>query len=273
MFETRFRSLLDKASDPGDGGSGGGEKPSLTDDMRKEIGAMISGAFKSEGKRLITSAVTEGLKSALSKEALQPLFSQFIEELPDDEDGADNDDPGKRQPSAKPDPKVAALEAKLADLLKKQAEDAETLKKTQTEAREKDAMAALKSALAPHVKPEALDMAAALLFTAQKRVQLDDNGNPLFTVRKPPYAGASDEDVQMPLADGVQHWLKSQEGKFFVPAPSGAGNQPNGGTPRRVSVGGDGMPKYDQPATSDAEKIRRAAEREEAFKQRFPNLR
>jgi hypothetical protein len=269
MFLNRPFPLFDKASDDSSG-SGGGDPPKVL--TEEDVGRIVNAAVTSQLKRAIGPAIAEGMKSVDWAATVKPLFESFVADLPEDDhsDGA----PDNGAPS-KPDPKIAALEAKISDLTTKLTEDAAKLEKAQREARDKDAMAALKSALASHVKPEALDMAAQLLFTAQKRVTVDEQGNPLFMVRKAVYAGGAEEEVPMPLADGVQHWIKSNDGKFFAPPPSGGsgGTDPaRGGAPRRVSTGGDGMPKYDTPATNDTERQRRILERTQAIQARHPDL-
>lgn len=240
-------------------------KPESTPGMSEEdVGRIVNAAVTSQLKRLLGPAITEaigGLK--LDKQIAAEVAKLKPEQAPEP----------KPSDGGKPDPKVAALEATVQELKAKLAADAEETKKLQQASRDKDALAALKSALGPLVRPEALDIAASHLFVAQKRVTVDEQGNPLISVRKSAYAGAAEEDVQMPLADGVQHWIKSPEGKFFAPAPSAGGQDTKGGgAPRRVNVGSDGLPRYEQPAATDAEKIRRVQEREQAIRAKYPNL-
>lgn len=257
--------LLDKASDPGDGGSGGGGAAvALTDDQKKEIGALISAALKGEGSRMVVKAVGDAVKELKLGETIAAEVAKLKPAEPPEPK------PGEKK---QPDPEVAALKAKLDEVTDKLKTEAEARQKAVEEGKAKDAKAALRSALTPLVRPEALDLAVRDLFDAQKRVTLDENGNALIKVRRKDYAGA-DEEVDMPLSDGVGHWIKTTEGKFFAPPPSGGGADPKGGAgPRRsVQLGSDGLPKYDTPATTDAEKVRRAEEREAAFRQKFPNL-
>jgi hypothetical protein len=260
--------LFDKAGDPGIGSGGGDPEKPFTDAQNAAIGAAISGALKSEGKRLVASALTEALPKALEGLKIGETIAAEVAKLKPAE-------PPEPKPGDKktPDPEVAALKATVQELTTKLATDAEERKKLEQAARDKDALAALKTALGPLVRPEALEIAARDLFHGQKRVTFDEQGNPLLTVRRAAFAGGSEEDVAMPLADGVQHWIKSTEGKFFAPAPGGGGADPKGGgAPRRVSSGSDGLPRYDKPAESDDERDRRAEERTAAYRQRFPNL-
>jgi hypothetical protein len=239
----------------------------LTELIAKTTAPIINSAVTSHLKR--QPNIAEEIKKALTKEAIAPIFEELLENAPDDEDAGS----GKGgSPPNRPDPAVEALKAKVAELTTTLTKQAEETKSAQEAARNEKALGALKTALGSHVRPEALDIAASHLFVAQKRITFDEQGNPLFTVRRAQYPGAAEEDVSMPLADGVHHWIKSSEGKFFAPAPGAAAGAPGAPAPRRIATGGDGMPRYDQPATTDAEKSRRASEREAAIRQRYPEL-
>lgn len=257
--------LFDKAGTEGGSGGGGTDGGKAADEApltRAEVGALISGAFKGEGKRLVAAAV----KDALGELKLGETIAAEVAKLKPAE-------PEPKPGEGKPDPKISALESKLAEVTEKLKAEAAERQKAVQEGRDKDARAALRSALTPLVRPEALDIAVRDLFDGQKVVTLDEQGNPLIKVRRKDYAGA-DEVVDMPLSDGVGHWIKTNEGKFFAPAPNGGGNDPKGGQgPRRsVQHGNDGMPKYDTPATTDDERVRRASEREAAIRAKYPHL-
>lgn len=261
--------LLDKA----DGGSGGGggdgggkqEPAGLSEDLKKEVGGMIAAALKGEGKRMVAASVKEAITELKLGETIAAEVAKLKPAEPDDKD----------KDRGKPDPKVSALEAKLQEVTAALKAQADATKAAEEAAKNERAFASLKTALGPHVRPEALEIAARDLFTGQRRVTVDEQGNVLLRVRRAPYAGAAEEDTDMPLADGVQHWVKTPEGKFFAPVPgANSQNDPRGGAgPRRnLATGPDGLPRYDTPATTDAEKIRRAEERAEALKAKYPNL-
>lgn len=249
--------LFDKAADPADGGTGGGAA-ALTDDQKKEIGALVSAALKGEGKRMIASAIGDAVKELKLGETIAAEVAKLKPAEPE---------PKPDKGEGKPDPKISALESKLAEVTEKLKSEAAERQKAVQEGRDKDARAALRSALTPLVRPEALDIAVRDLFDGQKVVTLDEQGNPLIKVRRKDYAGA-EEVVDMPLSDGVGHWIKTNEGKFFAPPPNGGGTDPKGGRgPQRgpAPLGRDGLPNYEQPATTDAEKLRRAEERQAAY--------
>ncbi len=267
MFRT-IAPLLDKASDDGKGsGGGGGDQPAFTEAQTAELAKIVNAAVTSHVKRGLGPAIAEAIKGVnwgetlKLDEVLDGKLAKLLEETDGDEGGK-----GGQQP-AKPDPKITALESKLAEVTKKFEIEAAERQKAVQEGRDKDARAALRSALTPLVRPEALDIAVRDLYDAQKVVTLDEQGNPLIKVRRKDYAGA-DEVVDMPLSDGVGHWIKTNEGKFFAPAPGSGGEGPKGGQgPRRGNpqLGRDGLPHYEQPATTDAEKLRRAEERQAAY--------
>lgn len=267
MFIRRGSAILRSPEGDNSGGGGGEPAPAFTEDQLKAIGTVVNQAITTHAKRKPEKSLADELKAVDWKAIVTPVLEGWATEkklVGSDTPPADH---------SKPDPKVAALEAKLQALETKSREDAEKLARAQSEARDKDAMAALRSALGQHVRADALDIAARDLFHAQKRVTFDEQGNPLFTVKRAAYAGGTEEDTPMPLADGVQHWLKSSEAKFFLPPPGGSGAPP-GGAPsaRRVAAGADGLPVYDKPATTDAEKVRRAAEQAQALAAKYPHL-
>lgn len=270
MFIRRGSAIL-RSPDPdpaAGGGSGTDPAPGpFSADQLTALGTIINGAFKDQLKRSLAPGISEALKATKWDEVLAAPVKTLLE-AHKPEPGT----PGDPAQPAKPDPKIAALEAKLAALETKAREDAEKLARAQSEARDKDTMVALRAALSPHVRPEALDLAARDLFVSQKRISYDEQGNPLFTVKRSAYVGAAEEDTPMPLADGAQQWLKSTEAKFFLPAPGGAPPPPGGSAPRRPSAGAGGMPTYDKPATTDAEKIRRAEEQTAALAAKYPHL-
>lgn len=241
----------------------------LTELIGKTTAPIINAAVTSHMKRQPNPA--DEFKKLLTKESLSPLLTELMEASGVKPAGTETG--GGSQP-AKPDPKIAALEAQLSDMKTAMARAAEETKAAQESARNEKALAALKSELAPHVRPEGLDMAADLLFKARKRVTFDEQGTPLMSVKRAPYAGAAEEDVPMPLADGVQHWLKSEEAKIFIPAPAANQQQRQGapGPRPQMQRTANGVPKYDQPATTDAEKIRRAQEQAQAYAAQFPHL-
>lgn len=178
-------------------------------------------------------------------------------------------------PSKAETPEMAALRAQIEEMKKDQQKHAEVVKTerearkaAEDKARDDRSFNDMRTMLGKHVRPDMLDAVAKLHFYADKRVQYDDDGNPLFKVRRSPGGGLPEEDVLMPLADGVSHWVKSKDSAPWMPAPNGEGKNPSGQFPVR----GPGRPPvrtYDKPAQTDDEKVRRAMEREQALADRI----
>lgn len=263
MFVRRGCAILrDKQPDDQQPGGGGNEptKPGLSDEQKTEIGQIVNAAVTSQLGRAIPKAL-EGLK-------LNELIGKAIKEAMPAQPPPSGDPPKNEPP--KQDPKVALLEENLKALTKKLEEADEARKAAEKKSRDDGARLALRGALEKTVRPEALEMATRLLFDADKRITFDDSGNPLFTIRRAPYAGAAEEDVAVPLADGAQHWLKSDEAKLFLPPPSASApgsRGPSKQAPANRQTGD--LPRYDSPAATEAERLRRAQEAEAAFRARF----
>ncbi len=209
-----------------------------------EIAAMVTGAVKRQMKPFIDGF--ESFKTDFPNVLSEALKAHKPEPAPEAPEGK------------KADPEVAALKQKLAEL-----EKLNTAERTKREAAEERARldsgkSALKSALQSQVRPEMVDVVTDLLFDARKRVTFDDNGRPLFSIKQ------ADEDVPMPLTDGLGHWLKSDEAKHFLPAPNADPPQLRGQRPEARPKPFQ-APQYDSPARTDEEKARRAMEREQAF--------
>jgi hypothetical protein len=277
MLRSHQIALLEENKDPAAGGGAGGAPAgggaaTFTEAQQGEIAKIVNSAVSSHLKRGLAPAIGEALKSVNWAETLkldETLDAKLAKLKP--EGGADPS--GGNQPP-KVDPQVAALTAKVQELTANIQKQQDEVKAANERARNEKAFADLKSALGGQVRPETLELAARDLFLAQKRIAFDEQGNPLFTVKKAPYAGATEEDVPMPLTDGVAHWLKSEEAKVFLPAPN-ANQQPRVGAPgprapQQRQVGA--LPQYEQPATTDAEKIRRAEEQAQALAAKYPHL-
>jgi hypothetical protein len=227
----------------------GGDKPAEAPKYvtHEDVAAMVTGAVKRQMK------------------SFSDDFSQFKTSFPDLISEALKAKAPEAAPAgdgkSKADPEVAALKQKLIEFEKLNKEERTKREAAEERARLDSGKSALKNALLSQVRPEMVDVVTDLLFDARKRVTFDENGRPLFSVRQAPMPGMSEEDTPMPLADGLSHWLKSDEAKHFLPAPTPNGAQsPQAGRPKPFQA-----PKYDSPARSDEEKARRALEREQLF--------
>ena len=232
----------------------------------EEVTAMVTGANERMRKSLageIEKAV-KGITESIP-ETLKAHFEALKSEIPK---------PADKPQENKPNPETLALQQQLAEMKTAMQERDKALAEAEKKSRNDAARNALRSALAPHVRPEALDMTTQLLFDAQGRVSVSEDGTPLFKIRKSPMAGVPEEDMELPVKDGVANWLKSDDAKFFIPAPTAPATDSRRGSPvaRTVKAGADGMPSYDSPATTDEERVRRADERAQALAAKYPHL-
>jgi len=134
---------------------------------------------------------------------------------------------------AKPDPAAPAGSGNAdVDALRSQLKAMQDQAASERKAsRESSAFQALRSELAGKVRPEALDAAAKLVFHADRRVTVGDDGAVTF----------KHGDADYGLKEGVAAYLKSPDAALFLPAPSGAPRPgqripgrppgPTGGTP------------------------------------------
>jgi len=216
--------------------------------------------------QLVNQVVSSHIKRSLAKEvtaAVEAAIAPFKEKLTAPPPSSDDESGVKKK--SKVDPEVAALQAQLTELKDNYAKAQAAQIAAEQKQRDVAAMAELRSALAKHVRPEAVDMVTEYLYKAKGVITFDEAGTPLFKSRRAPSPGLAEEDIELPLTDGVQAFLKTREAAAFLPAPPTAGAPPVPQVRRQVTAGG--LPKYDQPAVNDAEKIRRAAEAAAYMKQ------
>jgi len=153
----------------------------------------------------------------------------------------------------KNDPVLAAVQAQLEDMKTRFAAESDARQKAESKSRNDSARAALKDALAPHVKPELLGILTDNLIVMKQVVDFDDDGTPLFKSKKADIYGDL-EDVRMPLKDGVAQYLKSEEAKAFLPSPGSSGAAP---LKNKTQVSRAGGP-VDVSQMDEAAKIRHA---------------
>jgi len=221
-----------------------------------DIGNIVNAAVSSHLKRSLATAIEAALKPALEQ-----IKSSIAPPPP-----AGDEDGDKKK--GKQTPEMVAMAKRLEDMEKALAAEKEATAAAQKKAREQRAFSDLRTALEGKVRPELLDVVAHHLFTVEKRVDFDESGTPLFKSTRSLYQGAEPEDVLLPLRDGVEGFLKGDTAKAFLPAPSpGAGSSP---LPKR----GPTPPQSFNPSqtgTTDAERVRRSMEREQAAKAKLGN--
>jgi hypothetical protein len=114
-----------------------------------------------------------------------------------------------------------AQEAAQAKALADERAKREAAERSQIEFR---GLTAAKSELAKHVLPEVLDLAFDAL-KARSHLHVAEDGNPYYR------ATPTDEDGQVPFAEGITQWLDQPACKVFRPAPT-VGAPKNGKTPQ-----------------------------------------
>lgn len=232
----------------------------------EEVTKMVTGANE-RMKKSLTAEIEKAVGGV--SESVGETIKKHLEGIKT-EPPKPNDQPGK------PTPEVQALTQKLSEMENSIKERDKALLEAKQQGQRDTARNSLRDALTPHVRPDAVDMVTQLLFDAQGAVQVQDDGTPVFKVRQSPYPGSPEEDMELPIKDGVATWLKTENAKLFLPAPNSGANGNNapqrGSQGRGVKLGNDGLPSYDGPATSDEERVRRADERARALADKYPNV-
>lgn len=220
--------------------------PETPDDLNQKINQIVSSHIKRFEK-----SFGETFAKTLD-EKLAGLKPAAPESTPAPEGG-----------KAKGNPELAAMQARIDDTLKALEAEKKRVVDLESKRRDDSAKSALRAAL-KDVRPELLDVATEYLFNSQKRVTFDEDGRPLFKVRRSPASGLPEEDVEMPLEEGAAHWLKSKDAAGFLPAPTPtrAGGRGPSDSPSYSKRGPGGRPVWDSPAKTDAEKVQRAMEME-----------
>lgn len=218
-----------------------------------DVGNLVNAAVSAHLRRF-----TEKQFPSLLAEAFKP-FSEQIAALKAPPAPADDDAP--RGKTAKVDPTVIALQQQLEEFKRQAAESDNKRAVAEKKSRDDRAFSDLKSQLAKSVRPEMLDMVANHLFQIEKMVEVSDDGTSYFRGTRATMPGFT-EEVNFPLKDGVDNWLKSEAAKPFLPAP-GTSNTPNS---RRQTAMPSALPKdFDLANATDAQKVQAASELEQRY--------
>lgn len=256
----RLNEILREQDNGDNGGDGGGQKPLSEEEVGKLVNASVNAAVTSHLKRSLGPAITEALGSLKLDEKIAAALK--AQPAPEPQPGGQNEPP-------KPDPRIAALEARYADLEKHYKAEQEARTAAELKSRETAARGALRTALEPHITGAQLDIASRYLFDAQQFVTFDDDGTPLVKSKRAPMRGMPEEEVLLPIADGVNEWLKSEEAKIFLPPPKPLQGKQTPGAP---TLRGAPRPQPDpnrSDADSEDEKLQRAYQREQELAQRY----
>jgi hypothetical protein len=208
--------LFEQQSDNGGAGGGGAPPVALT---------------AAEIANIANQAVTAQLKRELPK-AFETLLPTFTKAIDDKFAALKPTEPSGEKPAGTPQqtPEFAALQRQLAEM-KTTLESSEKARiEVERRAREDAAFGELKTALGGHIKPEFIDPIAKSLYYADKRVEFDETGKPLFRAMVPQYTGGPLQETLLPLRDGVEAFAKSKEADAYRPAPTP--KTPNSPPPR-----------------------------------------
>lgn len=219
----------------------------------------------SELSQIVNSAVTAQLKRAFAKE-LAPAIQSVVGPLKQQLDEIAKPKAEEAQQSqGRKSPEMLALESKLEQMsqaLQKAEEEKAIERKT---AREDRAFSELVTSLTGKVRPGSEQMVAKLLRADGKLVVDDENGATL-SVRFSPHKGIPEQDHALPIADGVEQFLKTKDASIFLPSPSGGGAGSEGRvTQASRSQSGNSAPKFDKPPANSDEALARTLAQFEAM--------
>ncbi len=218
-----------------------------------EIGNIVNSALTARFPKMLAPALDAALK---------PILDKLSAPAPAP---ASDDDDGKKK--SKQNPEMLAMAKQIEDLTNGIKQRDERVAAAEKKGREDKAFADMRASLEGKVRPELLGMLAENLFHVQKRVEFDEQGTPLFKTTRIPYIGAEPEEQRLPLSSGIEDFLKSESAKPFLPAPSSGSGAPP--LPKRGSLPTSTGTDFSKPATTDAEKTRRAMEREQRAQDRL----
>lgn len=218
-----------------------------------DVGNLVNAAVSAHLRRF-----TEKQFPTLLAEAFKPFSEQIAALKAPPPPPPPQDDDAPRGKTPKVDPTVVALQQQLEDFRRQAAESDTRRASAEKKSRDDRAFSDLRSHLSKSVRPEMLDMVSNHLFQIQKMVEVSEDGTSYFRGTRTTMPGFT-EEVNYPLKDGVENWLKSEEAKPFLPAP-GISNTP---ASRRQTVLPGSLPKdFDLAKASDGQKVQAAADME-----------
>jgi hypothetical protein len=202
----------------------GGEPKFVTEE---QLNRAITSRFKDFEKKLDKS--NEGLVTTLSSK-LEELVTGKLESLQ-----PKPDDKGEGSKPAGESPEMKAMARQLAEVQKALEKSNQEKDVERARSRDRDLRSKLQEALSgAGITGVQLKHAVGVLVDAEKRVRIDDDDRVLFK---------GDDGDELPLADGVKSWVKTDEAKIYLPprGSQGSGDRSQGkGTPngqQQPSVG------------------------------------
>lgn len=228
------------------GGDGGGGGEEVSEQIKKFVTAAIQGAWKPLESKILKQIPTGDAIKASIAEALKDFKPTGGSEGGAGAGsagggtgggagaGAGGAGGGTGGGAGHPDTELKLK--KLQDAFDAQALQLKKEKETAAAAAEqqarKEERSALTNALLKHGIPEARASASALLFVDRGAISRDDHGQICVTVKTK--VGGEIIEEQMPIDAGIAEWVKSAEGKEFLPAveAGGSGGRQGGRPPK-----------------------------------------
>jgi hypothetical protein len=203
-----------------------GESGVNSEEVERQIDEKVNKAISNHLTRFRTAFEKEQAKtfSALLGEAVGPINETLkaLAERPEPTPPAGGEGEG-----GKDDLERKRLEAQIKDLEARAVRaEQEREQERATRAREEERNELSKALGEQGITGARQRAAMALLYTEEQRVVRDDDNAIRFTV---PKGGYVDE---VPLSDGIAEWLKTEEGKTFLP-PRGSHGSGNTGSETR----------------------------------------
>lgn len=224
----------------GQGGSGGaGASEEVSEVVKKYMNDSLTGALGNWGKRFESKIPTTESIQGLVKNALTEALKDFRPAGGQGEGGGAGGGQGGGAGAAGGGGQSNALEIQVKKLQDQLDSQTKALQRKDEEARQasekrdrNEEHQALTAALLKNGVPEArARAAAALLFYDQGIIKRNDKKEICITLKKV-YAGEA-VDEAMPIEAGIAEWVKTAEGKEFLPAVAAGGSGGRGGNPPR----------------------------------------
>jgi hypothetical protein len=215
-------------------GTGDGNDGTLSDDQRREVEELVNGAVNGA----ITSQLARFRKSFTEEitktlgETLNPIseqLKQFAERAsappPSGEGGKAKKGelpPEVQEELARAKGQVAELQAMVEKEKRAREEQAAEAERQRQAALAKEARDALGAALRAKGVPEVQARAAVAMLTTEADV-LGRNEEGVVIFKVPKGTGQARYIDEVPVEKGVEEWLKTDEGKAFLPARNAGG--------------------------------------------------
>jgi hypothetical protein len=224
----------------------------LAELISKTTAPIVNAAVTNHLKRLPN--VADEINKAFTKEKLQPIFAQLVEDIPDDSDSSESSGKGgSQQPGSKPDPEIQKQLSKLAEDLEKEKAARQATLAEATEMRRAHEFDSARQRLYESLKPHASETLHDVWvdnLVHHKRLKVED-GAPLLEVEYTPAKGMPKLKEFLPLDDAITHLVASDEAKRFQPPP---GIENGRGSPAPRGQRRAGSPSID--SKDPAERVR-----------------